>query len=215
LLIRRRDAEDLVLTTASRAAQEREASSVAVKMFVALMQHDGQVRELVTDVLPEVFRGLSAEADEVREFVVELVATMRAAESIDTPTPVVQVVESRRHTAEVLAGRPRIGGCLDCTQHRRLWDCGGTEAFRLSESETGRSRRAPSWQQRRVGVAANTATAWYELWTRPEASRLIAIDEGEHERIHLHSNDAREFAHALIAAADEADQMAATTGSGS
>src|SRR5262249_14074287 len=36
LLVRRRDAEDLVLTTASRAQQAREASSVTSRMFVAL-----------------------------------------------------------------------------------------------------------------------------------------------------------------------------------
>lgn len=112
LLVRRRDAEDLVLTTASRAAQEREAASVAARMFVALMRHDGQVRELVTDVLPEVFPWVAfLSPEEVREFVVELVATMRAADSIDNPAPVVQVVESWRHTAEVLAN-PELAAAL-------------------------------------------------------------------------------------------------------
>ena len=55
LLVRRRDAEDLVLTTAARAELEHTAASVTTRMFVALMQRDGGVRELVTDVLPEVF----------------------------------------------------------------------------------------------------------------------------------------------------------------
>jgi hypothetical protein len=42
-----------------------------------------------------------------------------------------------------------------------------------------------------------------------DVTRLIAIDEGEHERIHLSSpTHAREFARALIAAADEVEQMA-------
>ena len=41
--------------------------------------------------------------DEAREFVAELVATMRAADAIDNPAPVVQVIDAWRHTAEVLA----------------------------------------------------------------------------------------------------------------
>jgi hypothetical protein len=79
LLVRRRDAENLVLTTVSRAEQAREASSVTSRMFVALMQHDPRVRELVTEILPEVFPWVAfLSRDEVREFVVELVSTMRA-----------------------------------------------------------------------------------------------------------------------------------------
>jgi hypothetical protein len=46
--------------------------------------------------------------------------------------------------------------------------------------------------------------------TARDVSRLIAIDAGEHERIHLSSSaHAGEFARALLAAADEFDQMAA------
>ena len=104
LLVRRRDAEDLVLTTASRAQQVREASSITSRMFVALMQHDPHVRELVTEILPEVFPWVAfLSRDEVREFAVELISTIRAADSIDNPAPVIQVIESWRHTAEVLA----------------------------------------------------------------------------------------------------------------
>jgi hypothetical protein len=104
LLVRRRDAEDLVLTTASRAQQVREASSITSRMFVALMQHDPHVRELVTEILPEVFPWVAfLSRDEVREFVVELISIIRAADSIDNPAPVIQVIESWRHTAEVLA----------------------------------------------------------------------------------------------------------------
>jgi hypothetical protein len=104
LLVRRRDAEDLVLTTVSRAEQARQASSVTSRMFVALMQHDPRVRELVTDIVPEVFPWVVfLSRDEIREFVVELISTMRAADSIDNPAPVIQVIESWRHTAEVLA----------------------------------------------------------------------------------------------------------------
>jgi hypothetical protein len=112
LLVRRRDAEDLVLTTAARVELEHTAASVTTRMFVALMQRDGGVRELVADVLPEVFPWVAfLSKEEVHEFVVELVATLRAAESLDTPVPVVQVIEAWRHTAEVLAD-PELAAIL-------------------------------------------------------------------------------------------------------
>jgi hypothetical protein len=104
LVVRRRDAEDLVMTTASRAAQAREASSATSRIFIALMQRDPHVRDLVTDVVPEIFPWVAfLSRDEIREFVVELVSTMKAAESIDNPAPVAQVIDAWRHTAEVLA----------------------------------------------------------------------------------------------------------------
>jgi hypothetical protein len=104
LRVQRRDAEDLVLTTATRAAQAREASSVTVRIFVALVQRDAHVRELVAEIVPDVFPWVAfLSRDEAREFVAELIATMRAADAIDNPTPVVQVIDGWRHTAEVLA----------------------------------------------------------------------------------------------------------------
>jgi len=103
LRIQRRDAEDLVLTTATRAAQAREASSVTARIFVALMQRDPHVRELVNEIVPDVFPWVAfLSRDEVGEFVTELVSTIRAADALDNPTPVVQVIDSWRHTAEVL-----------------------------------------------------------------------------------------------------------------
>ncbi len=112
LVVRRRDSEDLVLTTASRAAQAREASSATSRLLVALMQHDPQVKELVTDVVPQVFPWVAfLSREETSEFVDELVSTMKAAESIDNPAPVAQVIEAWRHTAEVLAD-PELAAVL-------------------------------------------------------------------------------------------------------
>ncbi|GAB2633046.1 hypothetical protein ABI214_15265 [Prescottella soli] len=112
LRVRRRDAEDLVLTTAARAELEHKAASVTTRMFVALMQRDGRARELVTDVLPEVFPWVAfLSREEVEVFVVELVTTLRAAESLDNPAPVVQVIDAWRHTAEVLAD-PELAAIL-------------------------------------------------------------------------------------------------------
>jgi hypothetical protein len=104
LVVRRRDAEDLVLTTASRAAQAREASSATSRLLVALMQRDPQVGNLLTDVVPQVFPWVAfLSRKEAHDFVEELVSTMKAAESIDNPAPVAQVIDAWRHTAEVLA----------------------------------------------------------------------------------------------------------------
>lgn len=112
LLVRRRDAEDLVLTTAARVELEHTVASVTTRMFVALMQRDGGVRELVTDVLPEVFPWVHfLSEEEVQGFMVDLVATLRAAESLDNPVPVVQVIEAWRHTAEVMAD-PELAAIL-------------------------------------------------------------------------------------------------------
>ncbi|MCV7382740.1 hypothetical protein [Mycolicibacter longobardus] len=112
LVVRRRDAEDLVLTTASRAAQAREASSVTSRLFVALMQQDPHVQDLIADVVPEVFPWVTfLSRDELDEFVVELVSTIKAAESIDNPAPIARVIDAWRHTAEVLAD-PELAAVL-------------------------------------------------------------------------------------------------------
>lgn len=112
LVVRRRDAEDLVLTTASRAEQAREASSATARLFVAMMQHDPQIQDVATDVVPEVFPWVTfLSHKEIRAFVVELVSTMKAAESIDNPAPVAQVIDAWRHTAEVLAD-PELAAAL-------------------------------------------------------------------------------------------------------
>lgn len=102
--LRRRDDEDLVLTTAAHAEQEREMVSATTRMFVAMMRHDRAALSLLVDVVPEAFPWVRfLPAEDVRAFVVELVETLRAAESIDNHAPVVQVITEWRHTAEVHA----------------------------------------------------------------------------------------------------------------
>lgn len=106
LHVRRRgaDEEDLVLVTASRAAQNSEALSVTTRLFVELMKHDDRARTLVTEVLPEAFpwvRFLPAEG--VREFVLELVDVLEAADALNNPAPLVQLIVAWRHTAEIYA----------------------------------------------------------------------------------------------------------------
>jgi len=102
LRLKRRDDDDLLLTTVEQAEQEHRITSTTTKMFVALMRTDDRVRTLVTDIVPEVFpwvRFLSTEG--VREFIVELVETMRAVDELDTIAAVDQVITEWRSTAEV------------------------------------------------------------------------------------------------------------------
>jgi hypothetical protein len=104
LRLRRRDAEDLVLTTAARAEQNNELVSATTRMFVALMQHDEHARALLLDVIPEAFPWVRfLPREDVQAFLVELVETLRAVEELDSPAPVVQVITEWRHTAEIHA----------------------------------------------------------------------------------------------------------------
>ncbi|WP_246842825.1 hypothetical protein [Allokutzneria sp. NRRL B-24872] len=109
LLVRRRgDEEDLVLTTASRAEEGREVAATTTALFVSLMQHSDEVRDLVTDVLPRVFPWVRfLPKVDMRAFVVELVDVMEAAASLGNPAPVSQLIAEWRHTAEVHAD-PRL-----------------------------------------------------------------------------------------------------------
>lgn len=104
--VRRRgaDEEDLVLVTANRADQDRQALSLTTRLFVELMKHDDRMPALVTEIIPAAFpwvRFLPAEG--VREFVVELVGVLQASEALMNPAPLVQLITDWRHTAEVYA----------------------------------------------------------------------------------------------------------------
>ncbi|MEU4442176.1 hypothetical protein AB0K14_15080 [Actinosynnema sp. NPDC050801] len=108
LVHRRGDEEDLVLTTASRAQEVREVVSTTTALFVALMQHSEGVRDLVTDVLPTALPWVRfLPREDVQAFVVELVQTLEAADSLGTPAPVVRLISEWQHTAEVHAD-PRL-----------------------------------------------------------------------------------------------------------
>lgn len=96
--------EDLVLTTATRANQVTEAASVTTKLFLALMQHDDRTRTLVTEVIPVAFPWVRfLPKTGLQEFVVELLDTLEAAESLGNPAPVAHLIAAWRSTAEVYA----------------------------------------------------------------------------------------------------------------
>ncbi|SFS44867.1 hypothetical protein [Saccharopolyspora flava] len=104
LLLHRRDAEDLVLTTATRAEQDNQVVSATTRMFVAMMRHDKQARALMLDVVPQAFPWVRfLPTEDRREFLVELVETLRAVDDIENPAPVVDLLAQWRNTAEVHA----------------------------------------------------------------------------------------------------------------
>lgn len=112
LRLRRRDDEDLVLTTAARAEQESAVVSATTRMFVALMRRNDSARSLLVDVVPEVFPWVRfLPAEEVRSFVLELVETLRAADAVNNPVPVLQVISAWQSTAEIHAD-PELAAVL-------------------------------------------------------------------------------------------------------
>ncbi|GAA3829791.1 hypothetical protein GCM10022403_073790 [Streptomyces coacervatus] len=102
LLLHRRDGEDLVLTTAARAEQDQTVVSAATRMLVAMARRDPGSMELLLDILPDAFPWVRflPEAD-VHAFAVELVDTMRAADSVGNSASVAQLLIAWQHTAEV------------------------------------------------------------------------------------------------------------------
>ncbi|MFE2737924.1 hypothetical protein [Streptomyces sp. NPDC059349] len=103
IVLRRRDDEDLVLTTAARADQDLEVMSATSRMFVEMMRTP-EGRTLVLDVLPATFPWVRyLPAHDVRAFSVELVDALGAATLLDNTAGVAQLLAEWRHTAEVHA----------------------------------------------------------------------------------------------------------------
>ncbi|MFH0176461.1 hypothetical protein [Streptomyces cacaoi] len=102
LLLHRRDGEDLVLTTATRAEQDRTVVSAATRMLAALARREPGSMELLLGILPDAFpwTHFLPEAD-IHAFAVELVDTMRAADSVGNSASVAQLLIAWQHTAEV------------------------------------------------------------------------------------------------------------------
>ncbi|MFJ1671229.1 hypothetical protein ACIOK4_33550 [Streptomyces bottropensis] len=102
LLLHRRDGEDLVLTTAARAEQDQTVVSAATRMLAAMARREPGSMELLLDILPDAFPWVRflPEAD-VHAFAVELVNTMRAADSVGNSASVAQLLIAWQHTAEI------------------------------------------------------------------------------------------------------------------
>lgn len=117
IVLRRRNAEDLVLSTVARAEQDEEIVSASTRIFVALMKHDDAARTLLLDVIPEAFpwvRFLPAES--VRAFTVELMDVLRAADSVGNMAAVATTLTAWQHTAEVYSD-PELLAALTADGH--------------------------------------------------------------------------------------------------
>lgn len=102
LLLHRRDGEDLVLTTAARAEQDQTVVSAATRMLAAMARREPGSMELLLDILPDAFPWVRFLPEpDVHAFAVELVDTMRAADSVGNSASVAQMLIAWQHTAEV------------------------------------------------------------------------------------------------------------------
>jgi hypothetical protein len=113
LRLRRRDAEDLVLTTASRRAQEEAVVSAAARMTAELLaQADQQGRERLVRALIKAFPWARfLPADDRWLFVTELADILVAVEDLDNLSPVAQLIDEWKHTAEIHAD-PHLAAIL-------------------------------------------------------------------------------------------------------
>lgn len=101
--LHRRDDEDLLLITASRAEQNAEMTSVATGLLEAFAD-DESGRAQLRRILPRVFPWARYLPDgDVDQFVVEILDALHVAGSMDSPVALTQAVTEWRHTAEVHA----------------------------------------------------------------------------------------------------------------
>jgi hypothetical protein len=101
--VSRRDGEDLYLTTAKHDQQREQTAQVTARLISALIRSDAGTGA-VSRALPEVFpwvRHLSAE--EVREFVVDLVHATQDAVELDVHATLHRTIVEWRATARILA----------------------------------------------------------------------------------------------------------------
>jgi hypothetical protein len=104
LVLRRRDDEDLVLTTAERAAQDTAVVRDTTRLFAEMMRRDPAVMTLAVQVLPAVFPWIRhLPEDARREFAAEWLDTLSAAADLDNNAAVEVVVAEWRSTAEIYA----------------------------------------------------------------------------------------------------------------
>jgi hypothetical protein len=109
--LRRRGDVDLVLITAPRYDQDYAVVTIATRLFVALLR-DGDAEGLMMRVLPEVFPWARfLPEDDRRQFLTELVQTMRGADDLENFAPIAQLIVEWRDTAEVHAD-PAVAAAL-------------------------------------------------------------------------------------------------------
>lgn len=104
LVLRRRDDEDLVLTTAERAAQDTAVVRDTTRLFREMMRRDPAVMTVAVQVLPAVFPWVRhLPEDAWSDFAAEWLDTLNAATDLDNNAAVEGVVAAWRATAEIYA----------------------------------------------------------------------------------------------------------------
>jgi hypothetical protein len=104
LVLHRRDAEDLVLTTAERAAADTAVVRDTSRLFAEMMRTDPMVMSLAIQVLPAIFPWIRHLPDDAKqEFAAEWLATLTSAAELRNSAPVEVLVAEWRSTAEIYA----------------------------------------------------------------------------------------------------------------
>lgn len=101
---RRGSEDDLVLTTADRAAEERDVVDLAVRVLRAVMSDPVLRSHTLLDILPRIFPwSMFLPPDARIAFAQELVDTMEASSDLGVSAPVLTLVTQWLNTAEVYA----------------------------------------------------------------------------------------------------------------
>lgn len=104
LVLHRRDAEDLVLTTASQAAADTAVVRDTTRLFTEMMRKDPVVMTLAIQVLPSVFPWVRHLPDDAKqEFAAEWIDTLSAAAEMNNNSAVEGTIAAWRSTAEIYA----------------------------------------------------------------------------------------------------------------
>jgi hypothetical protein len=104
LVLHRRDAEDLVITTAERAAADTAVVRDTTRLFREMMRKDPMVMTLAVQVLPSVFPWVRhLPEDAWGEFAAEWLDSLSAAAELNNNAGVEGVVAAWQHTAEIYA----------------------------------------------------------------------------------------------------------------
>lgn len=104
IVLHRRDAEDLVITTAERAAADNAVVRDTTRLFREMMRQDPMVMTLAVQVLPAVFPWVRhLPKDAWQEFATEWLDALSAAGELDNGAAVETVVAAWQHTAEIYA----------------------------------------------------------------------------------------------------------------
>jgi hypothetical protein len=104
LVLHRRDAEDLVITTAERAAADNAVVRDTTRLFREMMRKDPMVMTLAVQVLPAVFPWVRhLPEDAWGEFAAEWLDSLGAAGELNNNSAVEAVVAAWQHTAEIYA----------------------------------------------------------------------------------------------------------------